>query len=466
MSKLFKQLGVFFVIALLVAACTPAATQAPTSAPNNPPTATMAPVATTPPASTQAATSASTQAATAPAAGGNIDCKGAKSGDTISVVYEWSGNEQNQFNAVVKPLLDACGIKINAQTTRDPAVLDTLVKSTPPDVFFWPDLSPLKLYSDKLQALDSVGADKTSYADFWVTMGTANSKWLAIPAKADVKSIIWYSPARFTALGYTVPKTFDDLKTLVDKMASDGNIPWSTGLNNGGAADGWPGTDFIQDILLATKGPDYVNGIIAGTTAYNDQGVVDAYTLYQKWASDPKYSVGGGKGSVNTPFLNAIYAPFANPPQGMMVKQSGFAGGEIVKQFPALKYGTDFDFFQFPGVQGLQGGGDFMMAFSNKPAAMALVAYITSATGGQNWAAAGFGLSPNKGAAGKYSDPQLAKLGDMLNNAKGFTFDVGDALGAPFNDAEFKGVVSIVQGGNIKTTLDGIAAAQKQSVKK
>jgi alpha-glucoside transport system substrate-binding protein len=384
----------------------------------------------------------------------------------LTVVYEWSGNEQNQFNAIVKPLTDACGIKINATTSRDPAVLDTMVKSTPPDVLFWPDLSPLKLYSDKLQALDSVGGDKTNYSDLWVTLGTVNGKWLAIPAKVDVKSIIWYSPARFTALGYTVPTTWADFQTLVDKMAADGNIPWSTGLNNGGAADGWPGTDFIQDILLATKGPDYVNGLIAGTTPYNDQAVIDAYTLYQKWASDPKYSVGGANGSVTTPFLNAIYNPFGNPPQGMMVKQSGFAGGAIATQFPSLKYGTDYDFFQFPGVQGLQGGGDFIMAFSNSPAAQALVAFVTSAAGGQSWASNNFSLTPNKAGAGKYTDPVESKFGDMLTNATGFTFDLGDALGAPFNDAEFKGVVSVVQGGDVKTTLDGIATAQQQSVKK
>ena len=459
MSKLIKHLGVFFVIAIVVAACAPASTQAPTVPATQPPT--TAPTATTAPV----ATTAPTTAATAPSTGGNIDCKGATASDTLTIVYEWSGNEQNQFNAIVKPLTDACGFKINATTTRDPAVLDTMVKSTPPDVLFWPDLSPLKLYSDKLQALDTVGADKTNYADFWVTMGTVNSKWLAIPAKVDVKSLIWYSPARFTALGYTVPTTFADFQTLVDKMATDGNIPWSTGLNNGGSADGWPGTDFIQDILLATKGPDYVNGIIAGTTPYNDQGVIDAYTLYQKWASDPKYTVGGANGSVTTPFLNAIYNVFGNPPQGMMVKQSGFAGGSIATQFPALKYGTDYDFFPFPGLQGIQGGGDFMMAFSNSPAAQALVAYFTSATGGQNWAANNFGLTPNKAGTGKYTDPLELKLGDMLNSATGFTFDIGDALGAPFNDAEFKGVVSIVQGANIKTTLDGIAAAQQQSIK-
>src|SRR5512142_830632 len=104
MSKLFKHFGVFLVIALLVAACTPKATEAPTTAATQPPattapTATTAPVATTPPAATGASTPAGTGV---PSTGGNIDCKGAASGDSISVVYEWSGNEQDQFNSVVK----------------------------------------------------------------------------------------------------------------------------------------------------------------------------------------------------------------------------------------------------------------------------------------------------------------------------------------------------------------------------
>jgi hypothetical protein len=93
-----------------------------------------------------------------------------------------------------------------------------------------------------------------------------------------------------------------------------------------------------------------------------------------------------------------------------------------------------------------------------------LIAYLTSATGGENWAAASFGLTPNKAGAGKYTDPVLSKLNDLLNNAPAFTFDIGDALGSPFNTAEFKGVVDIVQGADIKTTLDTVAAAQAQTV--
>jgi alpha-glucoside transport system substrate-binding protein len=457
-ARMFRLFGLLVAASLIIAACAPAATPAPTAVLTDTP----APVQ-----PTMAPTAAPTMAPTAApvAAAGTIDCKGAASGDTLTLAYQWSGSEEESFNTILKPFEDACGVKINGQSTRDASVLDTMVKSTPPDVLFWPDLSPLKLYTAKLLPLDTVGGVSANYAGFWTAMGTVGGKWLAIPVKTDVKSIIWYSPTQFKAFNYTVPTTFADLQTLVDKMVADGNVPWSMGFNNGGAADGWTGADFIQDILLATQGPDYVNGLIAGTVPYNDPGVLAAYQIYQKWASDPKYTVGGANGTVNTKFLDAIYKVFANPPQALMVKQSGFAGGSIATQYPNLKYGTDYDFFEFPGVKGMQGGADFMMAFSNKPAAQALVAYLTGPAGAQNWAKANFSLSPNKNAAG-YTDPQELKLAPMLANATGFAFSVGDALGAPFNTAQWKGVVSVVQGADIPSTLATIAAAQKQSIKK
>ncbi len=455
-TRFIRIFGLLSVAAMILAACAPAATATPTTLPL--PT-------TAPPTSMPPTTAAPTAGATGTAAAPAIDCKGAASGDTLTVVYQWSGTEEESFNTIIKPFEDACGIKVNGQSTRDAAVLDTMVKSTPPDVLFWPDLSPLKLYTAQLQPLDTVGADTTNYAPYWITMGTSGGKLLALAVKADVKSIIWYSPAQFKALGYTVPTTFADLQTLVEKMVTDGQVPWSMGFNNGGSADGWVGSDFIQDLLLATQGPDYVNGIIAGTTPYNDPGIAAVYQIYQKWASDAKYTVGGANGTVNTPFLNAVYDVFSNPPKALMVRISGFAGASIQTQFPNLVYGTDYDFFQFPGVKGLQGGADFMYAFSNKPAAQALIAYLTSALGGQNWAKANFSLSPNKNAIGNYTDPQEIKFSQMLANTTGFTFDIGDALGAPFNTAEWKGIVDVVQGADITSTLATIAAAQKASIK-
>lgn len=448
-GKFFAGVSLLMVFGMMLAACGGAA--ATTSAPP-PAQPTVAP--------TEAvAEPTATEEVMAPA----IDCTGVSSGDSLSVMYQWSGAEEEKFNAIAKPFIDACGVSLSAESTRDAAVLDTRVKSTPPDVLFWPSTSITSLYGDQMQDLAALGADTANYASFWVTDGSMNGKLVTLPAKADIKTIIWYSPAQFDAFGYTVPTTFDELNTLVEKMVADGNVPWSMGMESGDAT-GWTGSDFIQDLLLTQQGPDYVLGLIDGSVAYDDQGVQDAYTTYQKWASDPKYTVGGSTGTVNTGFLDAIYKPFADPPEAMMVKQSGFAGGEIVKQFPDLQYGTDFDFFQFPGAQGMQGGADYMFAFGSSPAASAFVKYLTSTEGGKNWAAAGFDESPNAGAAGNYPDEQLAKKSDMLANAQGFTPDLGDALGNPFSSAEWKAIIDVAQGGDVATALPAVAAAQQESL--
>ena len=447
-KKLWQILSVLMVGAMALTACAAPAT--PTAAPTSPPVAppTAAPVA----------------SPTAPAMAA-IDCAGAQSGDELHVMYQWSGAEEENINTIFKPLVDACGIKIVAESTRDAAVLDTKAKSTPPDVLFWPTTAPMNLYTDKLKDLTSLGAQGDNYASFWKDLGTVNGQWLAVPVKADVKSIIWYSPAQFQTFGYQVPTTFDELNTLVEKMVADGNVPWSMGFESG-AATGWTGSDFIQDLLLTQQGPQYVMDLISGKTAYDDAGVQQAYATYYKWASDAKYTVGGAQGTVSTAFLDAIYKVFSDPPEAMMVKQSGFAGGEIVKQFPSLKYGTDYDFFGFPGAKGLQGGADFMMAFNDTPAVKAMVGYLTGAAGAEVWAQTNTSVTPNKLAVGQYTDPQLAKFADMLANTQGFTPDLGDTIPAPFGDAEWKAIVNVVQGGSIPTELKAVATAQSQALSK
>ena len=438
-NRSIKVIGLLIIASVLITACPPA-TATPTALPPTSPPPTQPPV------------------------GPAIDCKGAQAGDELTVMYQWSGAEEEKINAVFKPFVDACGVQIVAEATRDAAVLDTKAKSIPPDLLFWPTTAPLTLYTDQLQDLGSLGADASNYADFWIDLGAVNGEWLAVPVKADIKSIIWYSPAQFEAFGYEVPTTFEDLDALVEQMVADGNVPWSMGMESG-PATGWTGSDFIQDVLLTQQGPDYVMGLIDGSVAYDDAGVVQAYETYARWASDETYTVGGATGTVNTGFLDAIYKAFSDPPEAMMVKQSGFAGGEVVKQFPDLEYGVDFDFFAFPGAQGMQGGADYLMAFGDSPAAQAMVAYLTSAEGAAAWARAGFDLSPNSAAVGRYTDVQLAKKAEALAGAAGFTPDLGDTIPAPFGEAEWKAIIDVVQGTDAATALSAAAAAQAEALK-
>ena len=464
MSKFSKILGLLVMFTLLLTACGGGQqTQAPATQATE--VATEAPTEAATEAPTEVATEAATEAATQAPAAGEIDCMGAQQGDEISMLYQWSGVEEQALNQVLQPLVDACGLVLKPESTRDQALLDTRVQAgTPPDVAFW-QVAQLVQYQDKLKTMDSLGANAASYSDFFVTPMTIDGKWLGLPIKADVKSIIWYSPANFEALGYTVPTTWEELDALVEKMVADGNVPWSMGFESGDAT-GWTGTDFVQDIMLVQQGPEFVQGIMDGSVSYDDAGVKQAYETYGKWAMDEKYTVGGAQGTLSTAFLEAIYKPFADPPEAMMVKQSGFAGGEIAKQFPDLKQGTDYDFFVVPGIQGLQGSVEPLMAFSDKPAVKALVAYLSSAQGGANWAGATFGLSPNKGADGNYTDPALQKLGEAVANTKGFTTDIGDTIPGGFGSAEFQGLTEFVNGGDLDTILKDLAAKQAEGLKK
>jgi alpha-glucoside transport system substrate-binding protein len=361
-------------------------------------------------------------------------------------------------------LVDACGLVINPESTRDQALLDTKVQAgTPPDIAFW-NVAQLVQYADKLQTMDALGAHAENYADFFKDPGTIDGKWLGLPVKADIKTIIWYSPVVFEAKGYTVPTTWDDLDALVEQMVANGDVPWSMGMESGDAT-GWTGSDFIQDIMLVQQGPQYVLDIISGKVAYDDAGVVKAYETYGKWAKDAKYTVGGAQGTLSIGFNDAILKVFADPPEAMMVKQSGFAGGTVAEQYPDLAYGTDYDFFPVPGAQGLQGGADWMMAFTDTPAVKALVAYLSSTEGGANWAKASFDLSPNKGADGNYVDPSLVKKGAALANTNGFTSDIGDTIPGGFGSAEWTAIVTYVNGGDLAAALAAAAAVQAGALK-
>lgn len=393
-----------------------------------------------------------------------VDCMGAQPGDEISMLYQWSGQEEERLNQILQPLVDACGIVLAPESTRDQALLDTRVKAgTPPDIAFW-NVTQLEQYKDQLKAMPDLGVNGANYADYWKTIGTVDGRWLGLPVKADPKTLIWYSPANFAAYGYQVPTTWDELDALVEKMVADGRVPWSMGLESGDAT-GWTGSDFIQDILLVKQGPDYVTNIMNGTIPYNDAGVKEAYEIYGKWAADPMYTVGGEQGTLSTGFLDAIYKVFSDPPEAMMVKQSGFAGGEIAKQYPDLVYGQDYDFFGVPGAKGLQGGSDWMMAFSDKPAVKALVAYLSSDKGGEAWAQAGFDLTPNQAGTNAYTDSALLKKAGILKNASGFTPDIGDTIPGGFGSAEWKAIVDYLNGADLDTALKAAADVQAEALK-
>jgi alpha-glucoside transport system substrate-binding protein len=399
-----------------------------------------------------------------------IECFGSE-GSSISILATWSGDEEARFKEIFAPVLEACDLTLEYEGTRDlTAVLQTRVDGgNPPDMSLMPNVGALETYKDSLIPMAGLGAHVENYSPSWLALGTVDDEVYGIFVKSDIKSLVWYSPVAFEAAGYEVPATWEDFVALVDQMAADGNVPLSMGMESD-AATGWTGTDFTQDILLRTAGLDFVNGLATGTSAWNDPQVVEAWNLYGSWAADPTYALGGADGTVSTAFLDAIYAVFSDPPQAYMVKQSGFAGGAILGQYPELEFGTDFDFFVLPGLGGepaaMQVGGDAMAAFNDTPAVRAIVAYLTSAEGGKAWAASGFDLSPNNQVTGAdYTDPISARKADALAAAPAVSFDVGDLMPGGLNMLEFQQITAFVTAGgtDAQTYLDEMQARAEEA---
>jgi alpha-glucoside transport system substrate-binding protein len=92
------------------------------------------------------------------------------------------------------------------------------------------------------------------------------------------------------------------------------------------------------------------------------------------------------------------------------------------------------------------------------------VTYLSSTQGGANWAGATFGLSPNAGATGNYTDPALQKLDDAIANIQGFTPDIGDTIPGGFGSTEFEGVTEFVSGGDLYNILALLATVQAEAL--
>ena len=147
----------------------------------------------------------------------------------------------------------------------------------------------------------------------------------------------------------------------------------------------------------------------------------------------------------------------------MMVRQSGHMGEIIASQYPDLNFGTDYDFFQEPLAHGqLHGSSDWLMAFNDSAAVKALVAYLSSERGGQMWAQVGFGNTPNKTAKNAYTDERLKKLALILANSTSFVPDIEEAVPEEFASSERQAVVNFINGADLDTELDKVAAVQKK----
>lgn len=480
--RYLKFLVVGTVLLSLLAACSsnivaPTPTTAPRATVQAQPTATeAAPTATMEAAAAQPAESAP-QPAEASASGTTTNLRtpeqaaldaaaGQKIGGSVTVLAEWGGNEQDSFLAMIKPFEDATGVKVEYTGTRDlSAVLTTRIQGgNPPDLAAMPNPGQMAVYAragnlvDLSNVLD-MSTFKDEYAPTWIDLGTVDGKLVGVFMKSAIKGLIWYDPAVWQEKGYEVPQTWDDMMKLSQDIADSGATPWCVALESG-AASGWPGTDWLEDIVLRQSGEQVYDDWLQGKIAWTSPEIKQAWQTWGKIVADPKMVYGGPNTMLTTNFGDVGSPLFTNPPNCYMVHQASFIADFFTQNNPDLKAGQDFDFFGFPPFDAknplsTEMAGDIVGMFNDTPQAEALLKYLSSPEAQAIWAQRGGGyLSPNKNVPlNAYPDELSRKAAERLTSAKMAVFDASDMMPQAMNSAFFKAILDYIQSPD---TLDSI----------
>ena len=386
---------------------------------------------------------------------------------TIAVV--WSGNELDAFKAVVAPFEAETGIDVVIdEVGRDlPTVLPVRVAAgNPPDLAALPNPGQMKEFAEQgaLVALDDV-ANLADHPAAFVNLGTVDDHVYGLFIAADLKSLVWYNAKAFAAAGYEVPTSWPALIALSNKMVADGETPWAIGFESG-AASGWPGTDWIEDIMLRTAGPDLYDQWVNHEIPWTYPAVKKAWEYFGQIVNAPGFVYGGPVGALTIFFGDSPSVMFDAPPGAYMHRQATFIQSFILGADPDLVPVEDYDVFAFPPISPvfgnpLLGAGDLIGVFNDTPEALALANYLASAEAQEIWCGTLGKLGINKNVdPSVYPDPITARAAGMLAEAETFRFDGSDLMPAAVGSGTFwTGVLDYISGIPLDTVLEAIEAS-------
>jgi alpha-glucoside transport system substrate-binding protein len=426
------------------------------------------------------------------------------SGKAVDIQTQWIGGEGANFTAALADFQKATGITINIEGvgSSHETVLKTRIDGgAPPDLAMLAQPSGVDAYGAAGKLVDlgtALTADEISKLNTehpaTINLLTDGSHIWGIPYKLDVKSTVWYPIKAFAAAGYTVPTTYDELTALEAKIVADHpdgkSNPWCIGMG-AGTATGWQATDWLEEVVLKTKGVDFYNDWITHKVTFEDPAIVAAMDNYlAPIFFTPNYVYGGVPAIIATPQTDPMDPMF--PPASAGDNWDGFTPGCWMQKqatwygpdfFPDVKatpgstsqyiLGQDIGIFEFPTIdptlgQVVEGSGDTLLipkpadGSAVRPEVLAVAEFLSTPEGTENWIRAGSAISanqstPNDWYAGQY---KLQIAANIVATAKGFGFDASDLMPASVGaGTEWTDLSNWINGGGTNpTTADTLKA--------
>jgi len=355
-------------------------------------------------------------------------------------------------------------VTINTKSHNDfQNQISSYLQGSPDDTFTWFAGYRMRYYAAKglVAPLD----------DVWEKLGTGNfgagivnastaddGKKYFIP-NYNYPWAIFYRKSVWNAHGYTVPTTFDQLRSLCAQMKKDGLIPISFG-----DKDGWPAMGTFDYLNMRLNGYQFHVDLMAHKENWNQAKVT---TVFDTWKSLLPYQDGG-----------ALGLTWQESAQKLATKKAGMylLGSFVTQQFTDPAVLADVDFFQFPtldesyGQDALEAPIDGFMASKkggDNKAAKDLLAYLGSPAGQNTYAAKDpSNVATNKGADFSKLTPLQQKAQQTIANAKYISqFLDRDALPAFANNVMIPALQSFLKdgsfnAGSVESQAKALYAAQ------
>lgn len=395
---------------------------------------------------------------------------------SIDVMTEYVAEELDSFNAINAAFKAKTGITVKVEASRDLlSELNTRIRgNNPPDVASMPSLSLFQSLAQrsKLVKLDSFFNMNQLHQDYnqsWIDFGSVEGHLYAVFPKANTKGTIWYSPKRFQTENLTIPKTWNDLITLSNTLASGGKFPWALGVESG-ASSGWPAADWVDQIYLSLNGPTLYDKWVAHQIPWTDSSIKNAFQMFGQIVHGNHYINSAPQAVLATNFQDASFLPFDTPPRAYMYYLGDFTEGFLTKQFPGIQAGTDFGFFPFPTINtqhagAVTGGADIMAAFKDNDGTRQYMQFIASTEAQSIWPKRGGATSVNKSVPlSVYADPVAKAAAQQLTTASVFRVGADDLMPTAMENAYWSGMLTYIgDASKLDSVLSSLESAAQQA---
>ncbi|MGH3520428.1 MAG: ABC transporter substrate-binding protein [Haloechinothrix sp.] len=395
-------------------------------------------------------------------------------GQRVEIFGGITGTEEvNLLRQAVKEIADETGIDVRYEPSRD---FTTLIRSRvrggdAPDIALYPQPGLLLDMSPDMVALDDAEVNlegaRDSLIPGFLDSATRDGKVYGAPIDMAVKSLVWYPKPEFEEKGYEVPTTHQEMLALTERIKDDGDAPWCVGIESG-PDTGWPATDWLEDYVLRTAGPEAYDRWVTGELKFTSPEIKRAAETVGEIMLTEGNVRGGGRAIVNTPFGDSPQQMFEDPPGCWLHRQASF----ITTFFPDdVQENLDerAGVFVLPSVEGgfegtpILGSGNFAALFDgdNENAVKVMESLISDRFGEPRYRGGGLQSPHTTFDVNAYPDETTTEIARQSNEADVFRFDGSDLMPAQVGAGSFwTGMVDWIGGRkDLDTVLSDIDAS-------